>query len=57
MLLKVSVFVLRCIDKVGGFDNYIINIFERILYFKLVIDFKKFMVWVVKCKEEGVEME
>lgn len=57
MYIIVSIKVLRCIDEVGGFDNYIINIYERILDFKLVIDFKKFMISVLKCKEEGVGMD
>ena len=55
--LKVSVPALRCIDKAGGLDNYIINTPEITLHSKLAIDLKKLMVWVVKCKEEGVEME
>ena len=53
MSLKVSVPTLRCIDKAGGLDNYIIDTPERTLHSKLAIDLKILMVWVVKCKEEG----
>ena len=56
MSLKVSVPTLRCINKAGGLDNYIIDTPERTLHSKLAIDLKKLMVWVVKCKE-GLEME
>ena len=56
MTITVTIKALRCIDDAGGFDNYIINTHERTLDSKLAIDLKKLMLHVLKCKEEGVEM-
>jgi len=48
---------MRCIDKAGGFDNYILNTKDSKLHSKAAIDLKKLMNQVIKNKEEGMSIE
>lgn len=48
---------MRCIDKAGGFDNYILNTKDSKLHSKAAIDLKKLMNKVMVCKNEGMEIE
>ena len=56
MRFEFSTHVLRCIDKAGGFDNYIINTKDKWLHSRTAIELKKLMLEVLKCKEQGMPM-
>ena len=56
MRFEFSTHALRCIDKAGGFDNYIINTKDKWLHSRAAIDLKKLMLEVLKCKEQGMPM-
>ncbi|XP_031575442.1 uncharacterized protein LOC116309048 [Actinia tenebrosa] len=48
---------MRCIDKAGGFDNYILNTKDSKLHSRAAIDLKKLMNKVLVCKNEGMEID
>jgi hypothetical protein len=48
---------MRCIDKAGGFDNYILNTKDSKLHSRAAIDLKKLMNKVLGSKNEGMEMD
>lgn len=48
---------MRCIDKAGGFDNYILNTTNTKLHSKAAIDVKKLMNRVITSKQEGMAMD
>ena len=56
MRFQFSTHALRCIDKAGGFDNYIINTKEKWLHSRTAIEMKRLMFEVLKCKEQGMPM-
>ena len=56
MRFQFSTHALRCIDKAGGFDNYIINTKEKWLHSRTAIELKHLMFEVLKCKEQGMPM-
>ena len=56
MRFEFSTHALRCIDKAGGFDNYIINTKVKWLHSRTAIELKKLMLEVLKCKEQGMPM-
>ena len=56
MRFEFSTHALRCIDKAGGFDNYIINTKDKWLHSRAAIELKKLMLEVLKCKEQGMPM-
>ena len=56
MRFEFSTHALRCIDKAGGFDNYIINTKDKWLHSRTAIELKKLMLEVLKCKEQGMPM-
>ena len=56
MRFEFSTHALRCIDKAGGFDNYIINTKDKWLHSRTAIELKKLMLEVLKCKEQGMLM-
>lgn len=56
MRFQFSTHALRCIDKAGGFDNYIINTKEKWLHSRTAIELKRLMFEVLKCKEQGMLM-
>ena len=56
MRFQFSTHALRCIDKAGGFDNYIINTKEKWLHSRTAIELKHLMLEVVRCKEHGMAM-
>lgn len=56
MRFQFSTHALRCIDKAGGFDNYIINTKEKWLLSRSAIELKRLMFEVLKCKEQGMPM-
>ena len=56
MRFQFSTHALRCIDKAGGFDNYIINTKEKWLHSRTAIELKRLMFEVLKCKEQGMPM-
>ena len=52
MRFEFSTHALRCIDKAGGFDNYIINTKDKWLHSRAAIDLKRLMLEVLKCKNQ-----
>ena len=56
MRFEFSTHALRCIDKAGGFDNYIMNTKDKWLHSRTAIELKKLMLEVLKCKEQGMPM-
>jgi len=56
MRFQFSTHALRCIDKAGGFDNYIINTKEKWLHSRTAIELKRLMFEVLRCKEQGMPM-
>ncbi|XP_068762765.1 large ribosomal subunit protein bL28-like [Montipora capricornis] len=56
MRFQFSTHALRCIDKAGGFDNYIIDTKAKWLHSRTAIELKNLMLEVLKCKEQGMSM-
>lgn len=54
---KFTTHAMRCIDKAGGFDNYILNTKDSKLHSKTAIDLKKLMSRVIDSKQQGMTMD
>ena len=55
--LNFTTHALRCIDKAGGFDNYILNTKTSKLKSRKANELKKLMQKVQGCKQAGMPME